>query len=182
MVIHYRTEPEYTEYLDGKAYPKVSPRIVHAVIQARLARILSDCAEGRGITGTELDALVGKVDGTNSKFVPDVAFLSYERFRELHGRDRDFPPFAPDIAIEVRSPGDSRAYLDRKFARYLATGASLVLDVDPKTRTIVLHDAAGIRTYCENERVTSTVVPWLAFDLHDVFSVIDDIPEDLRER
>jgi len=173
MAVEYRTEPEYIEYLDGKAYPKVSPRHAHAVVQARLALIVSRCAGDRGAVGTELDALVGKVDGTRSKLIPDLSFVSRERIRIMYEQHQSAPPFAPDIAIEVRSPGDRPAYLTRKIARYLATGSILVLDVQPKTRTIVAHDTDRVLTSGPGETFAIDTVPWLTFPVDEVFSVLD---------
>ncbi len=53
------------------------------------------------------------------------------------------PPTPPDIAIEIRSPGQSIAELVDKGRRYLAHGAELALVVDPDSRTVVLVRADG---------------------------------------
>jgi Uma2 family endonuclease len=173
MAIEYRTEPEYIEYLDGRPHPKVSPRHEHAFVQLRIARILEDCAGERGQVATELDAIVGKIDGTRSKLIPDVSYVSFEQSDRYSDAELDEPPFAPEIAVEVHSIGDTNAYLEDKIARYLATGSLLVLDVRPRTRSITAHAAGDVRTFAESDVFSHPAVPWLTFALRDVFSVLD---------
>ena len=89
--------------------------------------------------------------------------------RNIEKKQRDQPPVAPDIAVEVWSPTNDRAFLDRKIAKCLATGSLLVLDVDPRARTIVAHAADGVRTFDHGERFEHAAVPWLAFDVAEAF-------------
>jgi Uma2 family endonuclease len=162
------------EYLDGQPYPKVSPKLSHSLVQGALVRILHRCAGKRGRTGPELDVYPGRPGAALTKFVPDVAYVSMERLRALSAGDREEPPFSPDIAVEVWSPTNDRHYLDLKIARYLATGAVLVLDVDPYARTIVAHDGSAIRTYEAGERFEHPAMPWLRFDVVEAFADLDD--------
>ncbi len=172
MAIEYRTEPEYIEYLDGEAYPKVSPRWEHARVQLQMGHLLIACGANRhGQVGTEGDAVIGKRDGTKSKLIPDVSFILPEQQAGLSERDIDNPPFSPAIAIEIWSRGDSKEYLARKFARYLATGSQLVLDVRIGKRLVIAHTRAGVTTFGQGERFNSDAFPWFAFDIDELFSV-----------
>ena len=132
------------------------------------------CAEHRGSVGTEWDFRVGQVDGTDTLFVPDVAFVSHERLRSLSKPDREEPPFSPDVAVEVRSPSNDPRYRERKIARYLATGAIVVLDVDPRTRTMAIHERGSMRVVGEHERLDSVALPWVSFDVAKAFEELDD--------
>jgi Uma2 family endonuclease len=162
------------EYLDGQPYPKVSPKLSHSLVQGALIRILYRCAGKRGRVGPELDVYPPRVDAKLTKFVPDVAYVSIERLRALSPTDREEPPFSPDIAVEVWSPTNDRRYLELKIARYLATGAVLVLDVDPHARTIVAHDGGALRTYKTGESFEHPAMPWLRFDVAEAFADLDD--------
>lgn len=161
------------EYLDGQPYPKVSPRLTHALVQAALIRLLGALTEKRGVLVPELrvDPGAGAVNAT--EFVPDVSFISYERLASLNTERREKPPFSPDIAIEVRSPSDDLRYLQRKIARYLSTGSLLVLDVDPALRCIAAHTQAARRTFTSSERFAHDAFPWLTFEVAAVFSSLD---------
>lgn len=173
MAIEYRTEPEYIEYLDGEAHPKVSPRKVHGKVQVQLAHLLLGCGAGRrGEVGVEVDAAVGKRDGTRSKLVPDVSFILPEQLLGLSTRDQEIPPFSPAIAGEIWSRGDSKEYLARKVARYLATGSQLVLDARIEKRQVIAHTHAGITVFGLGERFTNEIYPWFAFEIDELFSVV----------
>lgn len=163
-------DPPEIEYLDGQPYPKVSPKTTHSWVQSALLMIIDTCGRGLGFTGTEWRFRPGEVDGTPTTFVPDVAFVYKERLRGLSGRDFDEPPFSPDIAVEVRSPHDNLRYLSEKIERYLATGSLLVLDVDPKTRSIVAHTAEAVRECSQRERFSHRRAPWLTFECSAVFA------------
>ena len=175
MAIEYRTEPEYIEYLDGLAHPKVSPRHWHGVVQAAFASIVRENGRVHGTTATEWDCWLPDRE-RQTKFIPDVSFVSYERLRALSEDDRQFPPFAPDIAVEVWSPGDSRTYLQKKIDLYLSHGSLVVFDADPATRVLRVITKKGERLLREGDRFADDVVPWLEFDLHELFRDLD-IPE-----
>ena len=161
------------ELLDGRAYPKVSPKARHAGVQAAIIRVIEDLAGDRGFVGPEWRFKIGRADGTNTTFVPDVAYVSFERLRAIPQEDRDEPPFAPDIAVEVRSPSDNIAFLRRKIERYLQTGSVLVLVADPDKRTIVAHGTDGTRDYSSGDRFEHPAVPWLVFEVAAIFAKLD---------
>ena len=163
------------EYLDGLPYPKVSPKLAHMVVQGNLCEILRRCAADRGLAGPELHVYPGRVDQTKTVFVPDVSFVSWERLDAL-GVDEREEPRSPDVAIEVRSPSNDLRYLERKIARYLATGSLIVLDVDPKRRTVVAHDSDGSECFETGSRFFRAAVPWLTFDVAEVFAKLDRVP------
>jgi Uma2 family endonuclease len=167
-------EKPYIEYLDGKAYPKaVSPKAKHSIVQGAAFTILRRCSAGIGIAGTEWDFRLGVADGTETMLVPDAAVLMLGRLRSLPESEREQPPFAPDVAVEVRSPSYQPAFAGEKIRRYLRTGAVLVLDVDSKKRIVTAHSAGGVRMFNERDRFTHESTPWLAFDVSELFSDID---------
>lgn len=91
-------------------------------------------------------------------------------FSSSHRRQ---PPFAPDIAAEVRSTSNDAEYRERKFQRYLACGAVLVLDVDPEARSIVAIAPEGRRIYRSGARFKHPATPWLDFDVDEAFAGIE---------
>jgi Uma2 family endonuclease len=167
------SEAPVVEYLDGERRRKVSPRSKHARVQALIAMLLERCGGDIGMGGTEWDFRIGLVDDSDSFLVPDVAFITFERLAGIEKKERDQPPVAPDIAVEVWSPTNDRAFLDRKIAKYLANGSSLVLDVDPRLRTIVAHAVDGVRTFSEVDRFEHSAVPWLVFDVVEAFKDLE---------
>lgn len=73
--------------------------------------------------------------------IPDVAFISWDRFpgRKL-SRD-PVPALAPDLAIEVLSKGNTRREMDRKLIDYFAAGVKLAWLVDPVRRIVTVYTA-----------------------------------------
>jgi len=161
------------ELLDGRAYPKVNPKAKHAGVQGALWRVIEDLAGDSGFVGLEWRFKIGRADDTNTTFVPDVAYVSFERLRAIPEKQREEPPFAPDIAVEVRSPSDNLAFLRRKIERYLQTGSVLVLVADPDKRTIVAHSSDKVRIYAVGDRFEHSAVPWLVFDVAVIFAKLD---------
>ena len=162
-------DPPEIEYLDGHSFAKVSPKRTHALVQAALLRELDACSKDRGETGPEWRFNLGAVDGSYTEFVPDIAFVSSARMQPLNDEDAEEPPFAPDIAIEIRSPSNRSLSIARKIERYLECGSLLVLDVDPATRSIVAHSQSGAQTFGERDRFEHEAARWFAFDVGAIF-------------
>lgn len=161
------------EYLDGVAYPKVSPKRKHAVVQRIISNLIAECAGERGDVGTEWRFRIGGGDASGTEFLPDVAYVSYERLDVLPESDQDEPPFSPDVAVEVRSPSDRPGLGAAKIARYLATGSVLVIEVDPARRTLDAHSADGVARFSNEDTFESRALPWLRFELAPLFARLD---------
>ena len=69
---------------------------------------------------------------------PDIAFVRKARI-PAGGRPRTFWNGPPDLAVEVRSPGDSRREVAEKVAAWLASGALAVWVVDPSDASVTIH-------------------------------------------
>ena len=173
MLVELLSDQPAIEYLDGRPYRKVSPKLSHSLVQGAFCRLLHRLGGNRGLVGPELDVWPSGGRGSDTKFVPDVAYVTLERLRTLSAEDREEPPFSPDIAVEVWSPKNDRKFLNAKIARYLATGSVLVLDVNPTTRTIVAHDGRSVRRYEKGERFEHPAFDWLRFDVAEVFADLD---------
>jgi Uma2 family endonuclease len=164
-------DPPEIEYIDGHPYPKVSPKRTHAVVQLAIAMILQRCAAKAGIVGPEWRFKLAP----GTELVPDIAYVSYARLRCLTDAEAEEPPFAPDIAAEVRSPSHRRALAAKKIQQYLTHGGCLVLDIDPYARVVYAYSggADSPNVYRAGERFYSNVVPWLEFDIDELFANID---------
>ena len=91
---------------------------------------------------------------------PDVAFVRAEN-APLTETD-DFPRVAPDLAVEIASPGDSRRRMAEKAQRYLNRGVRLVWVVWPRRREVEVWASGGVapRTLSAADNLDGgTVVP-----------------------
>ena len=69
---------------------------------------------------------------------PDVAFVARGRLG-VEETPAGFLELAPDLAVEVVSPGDSTAAIRDKVRDWLDVGTRLVWVVRPRTRTVDVH-------------------------------------------
>ena len=69
---------------------------------------------------------------------PDVAFFGTAKLGLLTEPEK-YAPFAPDLAVEVVSPGDSASEVQGKAALYLEAGTAQVWVVYPERRAVVVH-------------------------------------------
>ena len=100
---------------------------------------------------------------------PDVSFLSTGRLNSL---DNDYFAGAPDLAVEVVSPGNDAAELDVKIAQYLAHGSKEVWVFFPKTRTVMIHQAGcRVRKLTDQDTLTSDLFPGWSARVADFFDL-----------
>jgi Uma2 family endonuclease len=173
-----QTTPE-TEWIGARAVRKVMPTTDHSILQLAFAAALRDWArEVRGVVGTEWRFRVTIPGVPVHPLVPDVAFMSYDRLRPLAGKDRESPPVAPEIVIEILSPGDRRRDVLLKKAEYLTWGVSLVLIVDSETRSVHRYDGTGRHERLDGalETYTPVIFPNLRLSLRDIFAELEVPP------
>ncbi len=68
---------------------------------------------------------------------PDAAFISRERLAP-HPQP-GYWPGAPDLVVEVISPGDRYTEVDDEVAEWLGHGVRMVLVVNPRWHTVTVH-------------------------------------------
>ena len=74
---------------------------------------------------------------------PDVAFVAWERIPSI---STGFAELAPDLAVEVLSPGDRPGDVLAKVADWLTAGTALVWVIDPDRRVGRVYRANGSDT------------------------------------
>jgi len=166
------TKPE-TEWILGRPVRKVSPFRTHALLQRVFGTALGSWAEARGEVGSEWRFRVAPPGEIRRPLVPDVSYVCNERLRELEGFDLESPPFAPNVAVEILSPGWSRKNLAHKVGVYLAGGSELVIVVDPRARTAHLHDASRERVLGGGEAIEHDALPGFSLALPALFAVLE---------
>lgn len=102
---------------------------------------------------------------------PDVSFIRSERVQAL-GVVRGYVPGAPDLAVEVISPGDTYTEVGEKVLEWLDAGTRLVIVVDPWKRWVtVYHSRADIHVLGENDVLDGgDVVPGWTLPVKELFS------------
>lgn len=66
---------------------------------------------------------------------PDFAFVSWNSLPDRAVPEVAIAPFAPDLAVEILSKGNTQQEMDRKLRDYFAAGVKMVWYINPKTKT-----------------------------------------------
>jgi Uma2 family endonuclease len=71
---------------------------------------------------------------------PDISFITKARI-EREANSDGYWNGPPDLAVEVLSPSERSAQVNRKVSQWLYFGAKQVLVVNPKNRTVGMHES-----------------------------------------
>jgi Uma2 family endonuclease len=102
---------------------------------------------------------------------PDVAFVSRARV-ETVGEVEGFWPGAPDLAVEVVSPGDGYADVEEKVFDWLDANTKMVVVVNPRQRlATVYRSRTDIIALTEDDVLDGVdVVPGFALAVCEIFA------------
>jgi Uma2 family endonuclease len=106
---------------------------------------------------------------------PDISFTTWDR---LPGRRRPTEPIplgGPDLVVEVLSPSNTAAEMDRKRTEYFRGGVRLVWEIDPRARTVRVYSAADRhQDFTAADTLTGgNVLPGFSLPLAQLFAELD---------
>lgn len=146
---------------------------LHGVICARITVQLGRFVEEHNL-GETFGAETGFLVETDPDTVlgTDAAFVSRERLATVETFEKFFP-FAPDLAIEVLSPGNTVNEIDEKINFYFAAGSRAVWVFNPKRRTVAVYRSPfDVRILSEQETLEGgDVLPQFKLDLAKLFAI-----------
>lgn len=111
----------------------------HGRVAMTAGRLLSTHVHeaGLGVTfGAETGFILARDPDTVR--APDAAFVTQAHVEAI-GRTAKYWPQAPDFAVEVVSPDDSRREVESKALDWLRGGTAAVLVLDPPTHTATVY-------------------------------------------
>ena len=161
---------------DGKRYELVKgelvrltfPNLIHARIQSFLNVELGIYLRRNpiGISVTEVGFVLSRDPDTVRG--PDVSFVSNERLAKSGGKN--WLKGAPNLAVEILSPSNSRTEMRGKIDHYLAAGADLIWVIDPEQRTVETIDSGGNSTVLteDDELKAPTLLPDFSVSIRKV--------------
>jgi Uma2 family endonuclease len=150
------------ELIYGRFYVSPSPAGPHQTVLLQLARMLDDLAVAAG--GLVQIAPMDVVLAEHSVVQPDVVYLSTAHRQQMRERVEG----APDLAVEVLSPGTARRDRGEKLRLYAEAGVREYWIVDPAERQIeflVNEDGRFVVALPTGREYRSTVLPELRLDL-----------------
>ena len=127
------------ELLRGELHKMAPAGDEHGQVGMRASWRLGQYVETNGL-GAVFLAETGFLIARNPDTVraPDMAFVRREVVEET-GVLPGFRPGAPDLAIEVISPGDSYTEVKEKVMEWLDAGCRMVVTIDPRRRVVTVY-------------------------------------------
>jgi Uma2 family endonuclease len=112
---------------------------LHGQVTARIGELLAAHVRQHGL-GVVAAAETGFVLHRSPDTVraPDAAFIARERIPDA-GVPEGYWPCAPDLAVEVISPGDRASDVEGKVEDYLAAGTRLVWVIHLRARQVCVY-------------------------------------------
>jgi Uma2 family endonuclease len=143
----------------------------HGAVSATLTKLLAHHVNTKRL-GRVLAAETGFKIAADPDTVraPDVAFISRERLPDPE--PLGYPALAPDLVVEVLSPGDRPGETLAKVGDWLNAGSRLVWVVDPGRRVARVYRQDGSETLITERAVLhgEDVVPGFACSLASILS------------
>jgi Uma2 family endonuclease len=149
------------ELIEGELYVSTAPGLPHQFalqnLQVALVNFLRENPIGRVVSGA------GAVFSNFDAVIPDLVFVRNERWSQIVANDRFNA--APDIVIEVLSPGNEnrRRDLDAKRRLYRKSGVQEYWVVDLENNSLLLYsfrkENEAMLRFIVTDDVTSELLP-----------------------
>ena len=158
------------EFRDGVISQKMAARPVHGAIQSFLVEVINQHARPRrlGIGFSET-----RFATDNWSPVPDVAFYRRESLT-VRRAPADFTA-APDLAIEILSPGQSVNDLLQKSLDFLDRGTRVAVVVSPPDETVLILRRGETLVLLKGDASIDLddVLPGLRLTVHELFQAVN---------
>ena len=159
------------ELIDGQHYVTLAPSLRHQEISKRLFRVLDGYLQVHSL-GQVFYAPVDVVPTDVDVVEPDLLYVSNERAGIL----RDPVRGAPDLVIEIVSPGSRRTDEVVKRKLYERVGVREYWIVDPELEAVKVYrrdderfTRAGDSSREEGHTLSTPLLPGLSIALDDLF-------------
>lgn len=174
MFLHYvdQIEDDIVELVEGVIVDMSRPGWEHGEVLMSLASPIYDHARendlGRVAVGDTGFLLERREDGKDTVRGLDLAFVRKERASEH--LSSGWTTIAPDLAVEIISPGNKAADIQLKIRQLLNAGTTLIWTVYPELRIVVVHTPGGSRTLRDADTLSGgEVLPGFEILVRDVF-------------
>jgi Uma2 family endonuclease len=163
-------QPGKQELVEGELIEVPPPGSKHnrratKIFQALTAALAAAHARGEAAELGEVFIEMGYKLGIRNWLQPDIS-ISHPGQSE-----RKYLEGAPAIAIEVVSPDDRAADLDRKTDLYFKHGAREVWRLYQSTRRMMIHSGSASQVRVEHEAVTTPLLPGFSLTLREILRI-----------
>ncbi len=168
--IYLPADGQKWELVDGEAR-LVPTGFEHDAIAGLVYRLLFDSATLHGVLTISQAGF--RMESGNVRS-PDVGFTRFSRLPRGERLPGGYLEFAPDLCIEVISRSETQTERSQKLQEYFASGASLVWELFPATKTIHVHELGSEfpRILTESDTLDAgLLIPEFSCRVFECFSV-----------
>jgi Uma2 family endonuclease len=123
------------EVVNGELVMSPKNNWLHGEICVRLLTALKTFADKHRL-GAVWDSSTGFwMENMNCR-APDISFVGKDRLRGLKRKEAKFFHGAPDLAVEILSPSNTRREVDERLRDYFSSGTKLAWVIDPDRELI----------------------------------------------
>lgn len=158
------------ELVRGELRMSPSPGGRHGIVVVALIERLAAFVRSRKLGRIMTNVGFELVQLPRTVRAPDIAFVRAEHL-PAGGIDSGPMRVAPDLAVEVVSPSETRARLREKLDDYRISGVPLVWLIDPIARTVTIIDGTlPPRELGESDVLTGgVVIPGFRCEIRELF-------------
>lgn len=162
------------ELIEGELFVSRAPRLPHQLILQRLQVTLGNYLESNpiGILVPGAGAVFSEYDAV----IPDLVFVRKERWDKIVANDRFVG--APDLVIEVLSPGSENRQRDLLVKRqlYAKYGVEEYWVVDAENGSVLIHRLGGqtleeLAILKDDDEITSPILPGFWLRVRSIFNI-----------
>jgi Uma2 family endonuclease len=154
------------ELIKGELLTMPVPKHAHGRICAKLIMVLGNYVEANDLGEVCAESGFKLENDPDTVIGPDVSFTAKHRITDPPG----YVSGPPDLAIEVRSPGDRRGKVERKATIWLDFGTRSLWLVNPAKRTVEVCHGSGERwLFHENDELVDDTVPGFRVPVSKIF-------------
>ena len=151
------------EIIDGELYVSKQPHKHHQLVCSRVWELLQIWGRQTG-TGEAVNA-PGLIFAEDNDVAPDVTWMSQERMATAYQEDGKYHA-APDLVVEILSPGTTNERRDREFKLWLYSRRGVleywIIDWIEKRLEIYRREEAGLTLHTilnETDLLQSPLLP-----------------------
>ncbi|CAN5723366.1 Uma2 family endonuclease [soil metagenome] len=166
-----RDEFSHYELIGGEIIVSTAPRYIHQLLSMRIAIQFSKYLEKNPIG--EILATPGLIFSDYDGVIPDLIFITHERRDEILDETDGKFHGAPELVIEILSPGRVNARRDLSIKRelYEIFGVPEYWVVKPQQKEIEIFQLGkASKIYTENEILKTTFLPKFKLKIEQLFA------------
>lgn len=164
------------ELVDGELVMSPKNAWYHGRIAARLSNAIYQFVVKHRL-GAVLDSSTGFWMYNRNCRAPDISFVPKERLLSLQfdPREKHFFPGAPDLAIEILSPSNTRREMDGRLRDFFGSGTQIAWIIDPEAERVeICHSETDRRLLGSGGFLDGeSLLPGFRYAVADLFKAWD---------